>query len=93
MDRLYAEDFNMVESNPNGQFVRISEMNKMIEYAERLSKRFPIVRCDLYNEGEKIYFGELTFLHFGGLQGFEPDEFDFTFGEMFPNIDELRKWK
>ena len=32
MDRLYAEDFNMVESNPNGQFVRISELNKMIEY-------------------------------------------------------------
>ena len=32
MDRLYAEDFNMVESNPNEQFVRISELNKMIEY-------------------------------------------------------------
>ena len=31
MDRLYAEDFNMVESNPNEQFVRISELNKMIE--------------------------------------------------------------
>ena len=32
MDRLYAEDFNMVESNPNGQFVKINELNKMIEY-------------------------------------------------------------
>lgn len=32
MDRLYAEDFNMSESNPNGQFVRVSELNKMIEY-------------------------------------------------------------
>lgn len=31
MDKLYAEDFNMSESNPNGQFVRISELNKMIE--------------------------------------------------------------
>lgn len=31
MDRLCTEDFNMVESNPNGQFVRISELNKMIE--------------------------------------------------------------
>ena len=31
MDRMYANDFNMVESNPNGQFVRISEINKMIE--------------------------------------------------------------
>ena len=31
MDRLYAEDFNMSKSNPNGEFVRISELNKMIE--------------------------------------------------------------
>ncbi len=30
MDKLYAHDFNMVESNPNGQFVRISELNQMI---------------------------------------------------------------
>ena len=32
MDKMYANDFNMVESNSNGQFVRISEINKMIEY-------------------------------------------------------------
>lgn len=32
MDRLYADDFNMVQSDSNGQFVRISEINKMIEY-------------------------------------------------------------
>lgn len=28
---LYATDFNMVDSNMNGQFVKISEINKMIE--------------------------------------------------------------
>ena len=32
MDQMYANDFNMVQSDPNGQFVRISEINKMIEY-------------------------------------------------------------
>lgn len=31
MERLYAEDFNMSESNQNEEFVRISELNKMIE--------------------------------------------------------------
>lgn len=31
-DRIYAEDFNMSESNPNGEFVRVSEINKLIEY-------------------------------------------------------------
>lgn len=28
---VYASDFNMVQSDSNGQFVRISEINKMIE--------------------------------------------------------------
>lgn len=28
---VYASDFNMVQSDLNGQFVRISEINKMIE--------------------------------------------------------------
>lgn len=31
MNKLYTNDFNMVSSNSNGQFVRISEINKMIE--------------------------------------------------------------
>lgn len=30
MDRIYASDFNMLESNPNGEFVRVSEINDMI---------------------------------------------------------------
>lgn len=36
-------------------------LNKMIEYAEKLAKGFPFVRVDLYNEKGKIIFGELTF--------------------------------
>ena len=32
MDKIYIEDFNMAESNPNGQFVKISEINEMIKY-------------------------------------------------------------
>lgn len=32
MNRIYVEDFNMSQSDPNGEFVRISEINKMIEY-------------------------------------------------------------
>lgn len=29
---MYPNDFNMVQSDSNGDFVRISEINKMIEY-------------------------------------------------------------
>ncbi len=32
MSAIFASDFNMVESNPNGQFVRISEIIDMIKY-------------------------------------------------------------
>ena len=32
MGKLYTEDFNMFESNPNGWFVRVSELTKMIEF-------------------------------------------------------------
>ncbi len=32
MDKIYSEDFNMFQSDPNGEFVRVSGINKMIEY-------------------------------------------------------------
>lgn len=30
MERIYVSDFNMSESNPDGEFVRVSEINEMI---------------------------------------------------------------
>lgn len=36
-------------------------LDKMIEYAEKLSSDFPFVRADFYNDDGKIIFGELTF--------------------------------
>lgn len=47
----------------------------MIEVAEKLSEDFPCVRVDLYNVAGKIYFGELTFTSYGGLQDFYTEEF------------------
>lgn len=31
MEKLYADDFNVVVSDPNGQFVNLREINRMIE--------------------------------------------------------------
>lgn len=42
-------------------------LNKMIEYAEILSRDFKFVRVDLYDTGDKVFFGELTFTPHGGL--------------------------
>lgn len=36
-------------------------LDEMIKYAEKLSKEFPFVRVDFYDDDNKIIFGELTF--------------------------------
>lgn len=63
-------------------------LDELLKYASVLSKPFPIVRVDLYNENNKIIFGELTFLATGGTPKYDPPEYDFEFGKMFP-IKEL----
>ena len=51
------------------------------QLAEQLSKGIPHVRVDLYDKGDKVLFGEMTFFHFSGLVRFEPEEWDYKFGE------------
>lgn len=55
--------------------------DKMIEYAEILSSPFPHCRVDLYNISGKIYFGELTFYHYGATQRLEPREWEKRLGD------------
>lgn len=73
--------------HPNaGQIDKPKMLEEMIHYAELLSKDMPLVRVDLYNEGEQIIFGELTFTHFGCLNSFDPDCYDLIFGKCFPDV-------
>lgn len=46
---------------------RPENLEKMIEIAEIIAKGFPQVRVDLYNVKGKIYFGEMTFYAFSGM--------------------------
>lgn len=48
--------------------------------ASKLSKGLPQVRVDLYEVDGKIYFGELTFFHHGGIVPFHPQKWDYIFG-------------
>ena len=57
-------------------------VDKLFEYAEKLSEPFPFVRTDFYIVGDKIYFGELTFTPSGGLDAKRPEETDLMFGKM-----------
>ena len=52
----------------------------MCDFARKLSKDIPFVRCDFYEINNKVYFGELTFFPASGLEGFAPAEWDKTLG-------------
>ena len=54
----------------------------MKEIAERLARYVnnPFVRIDLYDINGRIYFGEFTFYPGGGLEAFQPLEWDYTLG-------------
>lgn len=57
-----------------------SKFDEMVEIATKLSQGFPHVRLDLYQANGKVYFGEYTFYHFGGMVPFEPAKWDIIFG-------------
>lgn len=65
-------------------------LDKMIEYSQQLSKVFPLVRVDLYNENNIINFGELTFSPGAGMYKFNPKKYNLIFGDLFPNKKDIK---
>ena len=61
-----------------------------IQIARELSKGLPFSRIDLYETGEKTYFGEITFFPMSGMGKFHPDSYDDKFGDLIvlPTNDE-----
>ncbi len=62
------------------KFSRPVNLDKMIEYAEILSKPFPFVRVDFYEVDGSIVFGELTFTPTGCLGAYYADDAYLTLG-------------
>lgn len=58
-----------------------SQFEKMKELAERLANGIPFVRVDFYEVDGKIYFGEMTFFPGNGMEKFDPEAWDYKFGE------------
>ena len=55
-------------------------MGEMLEIARKLSEGIPFVRVDLYEINAMVYFSELTFYPGGGLEAFQPIEWDYILG-------------
>lgn len=84
---FFDDNFNhlpFTNGHPNAkvppQKPKMFEEMKMI--ASKLSKGIPQVRIDLYEVNGKIYFGEMTFSHWGGFMPYDPPEWDRWLGDM-----------
>lgn len=54
---------------------RPAHLKEMLEYATILTKGFPVVRMDMYEVDNKVYFGEMTFTPASGSNTFYTEEF------------------
>lgn len=84
---FFDKDFNHLElkqGHPNSKILpeKPSQFETMKLLAAKLSKGLKHVRIDLYEANGKVYFGEMTFYHFGGVIPFEPSIWDDKFGAM-----------
>lgn len=58
---------------------------KMLYFAKKLSKGFDYIRIDLYDVGQKVYFGEMTHYPGSGVEKFTPISFDFELNKYWEN--------
>lgn len=89
-------DWNVLPVRRAGKFTSVApekpeNLEKMYELAEILSKDFPFVRIDFYNQDGQIYVGEMTFTP-GLFLRIEPKAWDFKLGEMLDISDLLKLW-
>lgn len=83
---FFDADFNRLDlkqhyPNSTVEIKKPENFYKMKELASLLSKGMPHVRIDFYNINGKIYFGEFTLYHFTGTEKFEPEKWDYIFGD------------
>lgn len=76
--------FTRVYPNTKYSIPKPKNFELMLEIANKLAKPFPFVRVDFYEskDGNDVYVGELTFYPGGGLEAFQPFEWDKKLGEM-----------
>ena len=82
---FFDMDYNhlpFINGHPNAKELpeKPSRFEEMKELAAKLSKDIPHVRVDFYEVDGRVFFGEMTYSHWGGMTPFEPEEWDYTIG-------------
>lgn len=77
------EHLPFTNGHPNAAYElkRPAAFDEMKLLAGKLSEGISQVRVDFYFINDQVYFGELTFSHWSGMVPFEPEEWDYKFGE------------
>ena len=72
-----------INGHPNADIVPEKPVcfDEMKQLAAKLSEGIPQARIDLYEVNGRVYFGEITFFHWSGFKPFQPEEWDYRFGE------------
>lgn len=85
-ENYYDEDWNEFgvagKCKKGDHIERPSDLGKMLNVAQVLSKDFPYIRIDLYSVKDEIYFGELTFTPANGTVPFYPLEKDLELAKI-----------
>lgn len=75
-----VENAKMTYDNIPHKLKKPEKYEEMLQICRILSKDFKFVRVDLYYTKNRIYFGELTFFHTGGIEKIEPYKFCIELG-------------
>lgn len=81
-ERWESLDFGLQYKRGDPGTLRPVNFEEMKEVALILSEGFPYVRVDLYDTGDNVYFGELTFTPGAGYETFTPNNYDYLWGEL-----------
>jgi len=94
---LYDSSWNYIEATlkfkQGPKITKPRNFETMLKLAKKLSKGFDYVRVDLYDVGERIYFGEMTHYPGSGMERFTPKEFDFELGKYWQNNYDRKKYQ
>ena len=84
---FYDMDFNHMDIqnlHPNSDKIikKPNNFEELKSVATTLAKGIKFVRIDLFSIKGKVYFGEYTFFHGGGIWPLNPPEYEIKYGDM-----------
>ena len=83
---FYTTDWKYIEAKYRDFPSRVDlkkppHLSEMLEISRKLSKGFPFVRVDFFENPKKLYVAEFSFAPWAGLSPFEPESLDYEMGK------------